>query len=838
MNYGANLLTVLESLVDINGAEEKGTVTIDTENNTLTKNVDNRIYMLEGRNLNVATNEQATSYGQVHGMFFLGLFTNRMNPATSTGLYNHNYQDGDEITNAGTFSRNSYVRAQHMDNHDITIDGFYTNYDEEGIINVDYIGVTPPDDSYYIWNVGELADTTVFEFSLSASKYATLGTYELSLMGFSDPNIVFSIVGFSAGLDPDISLVNQDEIEYIAQNEDDANNIFGLTMESGNNGWNNYGETEFLTENGGTYEGDNTYRKDNSTFTPTLNFYLFHSANITEEKLLGDVMIRLQAIVPVDDLNVEIKLIDIVITMTTALYPDDYYEAAITPGEEYSLFTSTPTSITAKSAFSTYYSLYINDFSNSDYYNGINTDYRVLISRDSNNSPYVFPENTRIVMLDLVTSSQYYYVVTSEDVANGKFEYRLSDFKVMGSTDEYFDEAGLTNTYYNEAQDILYESFIFHVKFSEAEIPNDIENNNLLMELRDRNGETLLGVLGIQRDVMRYSVYNNRDAQINITANIDDSNYLGDTINLDVTTDFRQSVVNSVTIYDTEYFEQKMGIMISIYDVDGNRLSLDSLFGINFEIDGTRYYPRLDGTTRIKIADKVSNVLSKIKINTDGNTTLATGTYTIRIESFGSPDGIYFGLESSAMTEVTTTIINSSYGLKVIVNDEYTKTKKELADYLEEMKKINNGSKVVKHHQDLVNKLAKLKSDIEYAKKLQAKGEKINIGALMSLFIGNEGITFMSGIDSDYKEFNPKYAFYNQHIQDALKLKKEYVNFYGISASLDKDNPYYHIYEIKKGFNPEMIELLGEFDYVINKFNYYMYKVSLSFYKVIKKIKR
>ena len=173
-----------------------------------------------------------------------------------------------------------------------------------------------------------------------------------------------------------------------------------------------------------------------------------------------------------------------------------------------------------------------------------------------------------------------------------------------------------------------------------------------------------------------------------------------------------------------------------------------------------------------------------------------------------------------------------------IVNDEYTKTKKELADYLEEMKRINNGSKVVKHHQDLVNKLAKLKSDIEYAKKLQAKGEKINIGALMSLFIGNEGITFMSGIDSDYKEFNPKYAFYNQHIQDALKLKKEYVNFYGVSASLDKDNPYYHIYEIKKGFNPEMIELLGEFDYVINKFNYYMYKVSLSFYKVIKKIKR
>ena len=73
----------------------------------------------------------------------------------------------------------------------------------------------------------------------------------------------------------------------------------------------------------------------------------------------------------------------------------------------------------------------------------------------------------------------------------------------------------------------------------------------------------------------------------------------------------------------------------------------------------------------VKIVNASAIKITKIKINTDGNTTLAPGTYTIRIESFGSPDGIYFGLESSAMTEVTTTIINSSYGLKVIVNDEY-----------------------------------------------------------------------------------------------------------------------------------------------------------------------
>ena len=671
LNYGANLLKELDSLVDINNVETKGEVTINEETNTVTKNVDNRIYMAEGKNLNIATNEQVTAYGQVHGMIFLGLFTNKMNPSTSTGLYNSNYQNGDTITNVGTFSSNSYARAQHMENHNTSIDGFYTNYNEDGKIKMKYIETTPENDVYYIWMVGEKMDVTVFEFSLSASKYATFGTHELSLVGFSNPNTIFSLNGFSAGLDEEISLVNPDEIDKIAPNEDIANNVFGLNMGTGNSGWQNQGETIFLTEKGGSYNGNSTYKSDNSTVTPTLNFCLYHSANITVEKLLGDVKIRLQALVPVDDLNYEIKYIDINITMTTALHQDDYYEAAITPGEEYGLFTSTTTNITRRSAFSTYYSLYLNDFSNSKYYNDISTDYRVLVSRDSNNTPYVFPENTRIVMLDMVEGKEYYYDITAEDVQNNKFEYRLSDFIYMGSTDEKYNETQALNSYYSEEQNILYENFIFHIKFSETNITENVENKSLLMELRNNKNQTLLGVLGIQRDVMVYSVYTNKNSKIDISGEIKDTAYLGEKIDLDVLTDFKQEIVDSKTIYDTEYFEQKMGIKITIFDNKGNQLALDSLFGINFEIDGQKYYPRIDGTTRIKIADKVSNVLSRIKINTENNSTLATGTYTIKIESFGSPDGIYYGLESSAQTNVKITIINSSFGLNLYTTDNY-----------------------------------------------------------------------------------------------------------------------------------------------------------------------
>ena len=170
---------------------------------------------------------------------------------------------------------------------------------------------------------------------------------------------------------------------------------------------------------------------------------------------------------------------------------------------------------------------------------------------------------------------------------------------------------------------------------------------------------------------MVYSVYKDKEAKINVDASVSEKIvYLGNKFTLTVTTEVTQDIINSKTIYDTQYFDNKMGIKISIYDNAGNRLNNDSLLGVSFTLDGVKYYPRIDGTVRIKTADKVTNVLSKIVIDTADNTVLATGDYTIRVESFGSPDGIYYGIESSDTAEVKIIIIESSYGLNVYTDDE------------------------------------------------------------------------------------------------------------------------------------------------------------------------
>ena len=190
--------------------------------------------------------------------------------------------------------------------------------------------------------------------------------------------------------------------------------------------------------------------------------------------------------------------------MSTALYQNDFYEAAISPGEEFELFTTTETNITDSSVFSTYYSLYIPNFSTSDYYKNYSDDSHVIVSRQKSGAGYVFPAKTKITMIDMVTNKYYYYVVTQGDEDNKKYAYKFSDFVVMGSDSSYYNEKENSNVYYNQEQDLVYENFIFHIDFGENNIASDLYQNSLLMELQDDEGQTLLGVLGIQRDSMVY----------------------------------------------------------------------------------------------------------------------------------------------------------------------------------------------------------------------------------------------------------------------------------------------------------------------------------------------
>ena len=141
----------------------------------------------------------------------------------------------------------------------------------------------------------------------------------------------------------------------------------------------------------------------------------------------------------------------------------------------------------------------------------------------------------------------------------------------------------------------------------------------------------------------------------------------------------------------------------------------------------------------------------------------------------------------------------------------------------------DNVGKKLKKEEDLINSsLIKYKDELKYAKTLD---DITYIASMITITKYKEVVSLSSGMDNNYRKFNPKYVMYPKMIEDAFSDKIKYVNFLGIKNPFNKEDKDYGIYEVKRGFGGKTVEYIGEFDFPINKVLYYTYKI-------IRKIKR
>ena len=682
LENSTNLVKSFKSLVSSTGEEVKESITISDTGN-VTSNVNNKIFIYEGRNINIATNENITAYGRVTGMAFFGMFSYDREGNVETGYFKTNYNNNSTIPSQELvyFTKGSYVLGLHHTNHNYEEDGFYSNFPDKTAtdkLKVDYIVPTPEDSNYYMWVIGE--QVASYEISLTASKYSTLGTYELPLINFSSPNTTFSVLGFNYNdLNSEVQLVEKNDIPRIAESGSDADNIMGLVMQSSDNGWITNGRTTFLT-NEALHSGTINYISENSSSVPTFLFYLYHSKNLETKGEMGSATISMVAITPIDDLNNEVKRINIIVNLSRALFTTDDYEGTITSGKKYEMFAPGVVNITRDSSFTTYYSLFIQK-DETIYKNGY---HRVL------SSTFNFPENTKITMIDLLsgtTPEYYYYVVTNDDYINkqqelvekGDVSYALSKFVRMGSSNNnnHYDDVAKNDLYYNEDLDVAEEEFIFIVDFKGTNITENVLGKTLLLELRSSEDEIILSVIGVEQQQLFYNLYADKDTVIEVTGDMSTNEvYIGEQVSLNVNTNNVQQSVDTNPVVDTNFNNYKPGIKISIIDSRGEVVNGPSIMGISYTLGTETYYPRFDGTVRINVAERIANVSSHIIINTEGSN-LASGNYKMLIESFASPDGIYYGLDSLDHVEIPFEVKNTLYGLKVSITDDQLIVKKE-----------------------------------------------------------------------------------------------------------------------------------------------------------------
>ena len=681
LQRNANLLQSLKSTVDVSGNEQKAAVIIDDDTKTVTKNVDNRIYMLANRNLNVTTNEAATEYGEISGMTFFGMYQKYGNGSFSYGLYDDGVDYGDPGDAGDIIIGGSYVLGLHKVNHDITVDGFYSNFinDEYTEISTQYINPTPPDSNYYMWTIGISAIN--YSFTMTASKYSSLGTYELSMREFSKGDTIFEVIGFnSEGLTPGVGLIDSNNVPKVADSEEDANSLLGLSMKSETSEWTSYGTTKFLSENGGNYTGNKSYKTDSQALAPSMMFYLYHAKNISLNQDLGTVVITMQALTPKNEIEYDVQLITITIDLTAKNYDDgNAYDASITYDKKYEMPAATTVHITNQSQFTAYYDLYAEDtFEN--IYGRKNDNHHALVT------DYALPVGTQITMLDY--SSQdgipeyYYYTITIEDynralqqlATDNEVTYRIDKFIKMGSTDpnNTYDEKSANERYYDEKKNRTIEEFLFIFDFKETTTTGNNLNKYMRFELRNSEDRTVVTVLGIRQNYMYFNMYDSSNMVLKQTVNFDNTNIYPNSarhINYETAVTYDQTA-NRESIINTNYESTSMGLNVILFDNSGNQVSSSMLTGTSIRMDGVEYFADSEGVFRIKLAGKVSNLRKDIYFLT--NETLPAGKYKMRFSLFASSDGLHNsgGLQETNQ-DIDVTIVPSGNAIKTISKDEY-----------------------------------------------------------------------------------------------------------------------------------------------------------------------
>ncbi len=786
---------------------------------SVVRDTDNRIYIYNGKNLNISSKEGDDIYdnpGTVKGMTFFGEFKEDPNTnAIYTGIFDKNYTLGSNIQFSERDFSPSYVMGYHYDDpeHDILIDGFYTNYenvppeyetytdmedDEQGYHSTMYCSVitpTPPNAKYYAWYAKPGEKVYRFDFKLTASKFSSFATVSKRI-AFLDgvyPNAELTIQDIAVTTVNSFGLYDKNTIPNVASTDEEALTKFGLVMKTGDSGWKSNAETEFFynpNTNEASFSGNDKFEFENSNTVPSMNFYLFNSHNITEDRALGEYSITMTMEYPIDALNKGRAIIIFGVGLETRNYADQKgYNAAITPSEQFDLFTSNPTNISNKSAFSTYFELAQEDFITTEFVPGIvagdyyNSFHRVISTRD-----YVFPKGTTITMIDRSIAGNpkyYYYDVTQNDVNDGKTVFELSDFYLMGNKDAKYDETAGQAIYYDSNLDYEYESFIFNFNFESSEFqgltPDDniqaiVEQQPITFELRgdvlgsDRMLATILDTQA--ENVMKFGIYKT-ESKIEIEGSLNKRKiYLGNQMRLTATTEYDVSNLGATEIYDTRYFDKKLGIILTLYQKMDNGPDLlikgADILGISFTLNGHNYYPRTDGTTRIKIADKVSNVNSAITVNTEG-AALASGDYYFIIQSFGSADGIYFGTDVSAVSDhIEFEVVNDIFGLNVVVPDRQSIVEGDNGCILNEEGKISDDNDVnvsIGYQSGLANpflgiSLYRRKYDIVYGNEY----EKVDIKDLFNESFEEVTISYS---DESLNEYEYK-AFDVDEIQDAV----------------------------------------------------------------------
>lgn len=170
--------------------------------------------------------------------------------------------------------------------------------------------------------------------------------------------------------------------------------------------------------------------------------------------------------------------------------------------------------------------------------------------------------------------------------------------------------------------------------------------------------------------------------------------------------------------------------------------------------------------------------------------------------------------------------------------DEINKLNEEInlreKQYNEDPTKVNK-KKFDQKQETSRNEIKRLEKNINHLEELKEKhGEIITLGGILFYLSKNEVLSSVGGSYDEFMEFQSAYTLHWAGLKYAIENNYDRYNFYGISGIFDENNPLFGLYSFKRDFGGKVVELIGEFDLVVDKFAYFIYNVAIKIYYFIK----
>lgn len=649
LQNGTNLVKQLESR--------------DDKNNFMRKdNVSNYLYVMQGKNIKITTSQDASSYGSVLGMSFLGLY-DKNGEDYIFGLYDKNLTLGQEVSSdiSNTFNLGTYVLGAHSSNYEEN--GFITHVLQDNRLANETINPTPNDQNYHFWRLG--SETEVINIGLNASKYETLGKHTKVTLSSANQNTTYFIKSINTENFTG-ELLNPNELKSYYANQNDANNKMALTMRVSGSEWESEKEYFFTSLNSGTVSSEEAFKTSNVISAPSLEFYLNNAKNISEEASKGTITIRLVAERRISALEIETKDIVFNISVKTMVYDDIDYETNLISGRQAVPFATTSVSISPYSSLSL--SVIATGKSLNIYEN--KTYHRYLTSSVS------LPSNTKITMIDLSgsnyvdkTSSKnpktYYYIVSKSDVQNNTLNYPLSLFREMGTYDTHYLYDDKTS-YYTDGY--ISENFLFYIDFEDVTTPLEVKNDYSLgfLNLLDDNTPLIRPNTSTVQTTL-YNIVSPTDNFNFKTITLDkDSYYPKDDLNVHLEIDTKNKMIET-SLQDKSLalgaflLKEENGVYTSV--------SSSSLMGLEFNLDNKTYTPLASGEGKFFLSSNVTHLAKDLKINLE-KAHLEAGNYKIQFNLYVTGKNFINNIVTLSSYSRIFEIMDTSYGLNVEAKKE------------------------------------------------------------------------------------------------------------------------------------------------------------------------